>query len=73
MAPTNKICKSGGFMLIKIHWNLKGITLEKAGVPEFLKVPHHLRALPLKKLKKVLMKDYGHSILKIELLYKEEE
>ena len=71
--PPIQICISGGFMLIKIHWNLKGITLEKAGVPEFLKVPHHLRALTLKKLKKALMKDYGHPISKIEILYKEEK
>lgn len=70
--PT-EICKSGGFMLIKIHWKLKGMTLEKAGVPDLLKVPYHLRTLSLKKLKKALMKQYGHSILKIEILYKEEK
>lgn len=56
-------------MLIKIEWKLNGMTHEKAGVPQFWKVPEELRGLTRSQLKSHLMLKFCYDIKKIEVIY----
>lgn len=56
-------------MLLKINWDLDDIPPEKAGVPEYWKVPEHLRTLTLNQLKQYLRNKYRYSVKNIERIY----
>ena len=55
--------------IYKIIWRLQdGVTLEKADLPEYYKVPVEQKAWSKKKIKKYLIAKYFYKIKKIEEL-----
>jgi len=56
-------------MLLKIKWDLNDMPHEKAGVPEYWKVPENLRTLTLNQLKQYLRNKYCYNVKNIERIY----
>ena len=56
-------------MLLKITWKLDTEVPEKAGVPEYWRVPKELKALNLQQLKAHLVAKYCYDIKQIEVMY----
>ena len=56
-------------MILKIDWEIKEMTPDKAGVPIFWKVPLELRQMNISQLKRHLTMKFCYDIKKIEVIY----